>query len=118
VVTLAARNAIYLRVPMRAFNLSPRILSQDNFLDMGSVNQAITLGNNHWTNIPMENAVIHSITGKEIEYTALMKDPTLEPLWKRGFGNEVGRLFQGIVTYRGQTLVCLLSSQTSQKTVK
>jgi hypothetical protein len=27
---------------------------------------------------------------------ALMKDPSLQPLWKRGFGNEVGRLFQGI----------------------
>jgi hypothetical protein len=27
---------------------------------------------------------------------ALMKDLSLEPLWKRGFGNEVGRLFQGI----------------------
>jgi hypothetical protein len=27
---------------------------------------------------------------------ALMKDPRLQPLWKRGFGNECGRLFQGI----------------------
>jgi hypothetical protein len=25
-----------------------------------------------------------------------MKDPSLQPLWKRGFGNELGRLFQGI----------------------
>jgi hypothetical protein len=25
-----------------------------------------------------------------------MKDPRLQPLWKRGFGNECGRLFQGI----------------------
>jgi hypothetical protein len=31
-----------------------------------------------------------------MEYTALMKDPNLKPLWKRGFGNEAGRLFQGI----------------------
>jgi hypothetical protein len=31
-----------------------------------------------------------------MEYTALMKDPNLQPLWKRGFGNEAGRLFQGI----------------------
>jgi hypothetical protein len=30
------------------------------------------------------------------EYMALMKDPRLKPLWKRGFGNECGRLFQGI----------------------
>jgi hypothetical protein len=31
-----------------------------------------------------------------MEYIALMKDPCLQPLWKRGFGNECGRLFQGI----------------------
>jgi hypothetical protein len=31
-----------------------------------------------------------------MEYTALVKDPSLQPLWKRGFGNKSGRLFQGI----------------------
>jgi hypothetical protein len=31
-----------------------------------------------------------------MEYMALMKDPGLQPLWTRGFGNESGRLFQGI----------------------
>jgi hypothetical protein len=31
-----------------------------------------------------------------MEYMALMKDPSLQPLWKRVFGNEVGHLFQGI----------------------
>jgi hypothetical protein len=31
-----------------------------------------------------------------MEYTALMNDPDLQPLWKRGFSNEAGRLFQGI----------------------
>jgi hypothetical protein len=36
-----------------------------------------------------------------MEYTALMKDPVLHPLWKRGFGNEVGRLFQGIHNIQG-----------------
>jgi hypothetical protein len=25
----------------------------------------------------------------------IMKDTALKPLWKRGFGNELGRLFQG-----------------------
>jgi hypothetical protein len=40
----------------------------------------------------MANDVVHPVTGKEIEYTALMKDPVLKPLWKRGFENEVGRL--------------------------
>jgi hypothetical protein len=36
-----------------------------------------------------------------MEYTALMKDPRLEPLWKIGFGNELGRLFQGIHDTQG-----------------
>jgi hypothetical protein len=31
-----------------------------------------------------------------MEYTALMKDPSLQPLWKQGFGNELEHLFQGI----------------------
>jgi hypothetical protein len=31
-----------------------------------------------------------------MEYMALMKDPLLQPLWKQGFGNECGRIFQGI----------------------
>jgi hypothetical protein len=31
-----------------------------------------------------------------MEYSALMKDPRLQPLWTRGFGNECGRLCQGI----------------------
>jgi hypothetical protein len=31
-----------------------------------------------------------------MEYAALMKDPRLQPLWSRGFGNECGRLSQGI----------------------
>jgi hypothetical protein len=31
-----------------------------------------------------------------MEYLELMKDPRLQPLWKRGFGNECGSLFEGI----------------------
>jgi hypothetical protein len=42
------------------------------------------------------NAVVHPVTSKEMEYTALTKDPDLQPLWKRGFGIEAGRLFHGI----------------------
>jgi hypothetical protein len=38
--------------------------------------------------------------GKEMEYMVLMKDPDLQPLWKRGFGNEAGR-FQGICDIQG-----------------
>jgi hypothetical protein len=31
-----------------------------------------------------------------MEYTALIKYPSLQPLWKQGFGNAVGCLFQDI----------------------
>jgi hypothetical protein len=71
-------------------------LSQNDFVDMGSANQAIALGNKHWTNMPMVSAVIHLVTGKEIQYMDLMKDPTLQLLRKREFGNKLGCLFQGI----------------------
>jgi hypothetical protein len=56
----------------------------------------IALGDHHWSQQHQANAVIHPVTGKKMEYMALMKDPRLQPLWKRGFGNECGRLFQGI----------------------
>jgi hypothetical protein len=49
----------------------------------------------------------HPVTGKEMEYSALMKDPRLQPLWTRGFGNEYGRLFQGIRDIPG-TDTCFL----------
>jgi hypothetical protein len=63
---------------------------------METANMAIALGNYHWSQQHHDNAIVHPVTGKEMEYMALMKDPSLQPLWKRGFGNEVGRLFQGI----------------------
>jgi hypothetical protein len=84
------------RVPRRSQNLSPRNLSHDDFCGMDSALMAIALGNRHWSQHHQSNEVVHPITIKEIEYMALMKDPRLQPLWKRGFGNEVGRLFQGI----------------------
>jgi hypothetical protein len=81
---------------MRSQNISPRNLSQDDFCDMETANMAITLVNHHWSQKHHTNAVVHPVTGKQMEYMALMKDPSLQSLWKRGFGNEVGRLFQGI----------------------
>jgi hypothetical protein len=63
---------------------------------MNTAHMAIALRNNHWSQRHHANAVIHPVTGKEMEYWALMKDPHLQPLWTRGFGNECGRLFQGI----------------------
>jgi hypothetical protein len=107
VVTPVARHGASPRVSARTHNLFPRIFSQDDFWDMENSNQAISLGTNHWTNIHMANGVVHPITGKEMEYTALMKDPVLQPLWKIGIGNEVGRLVQGIRDIQG-TNTCFL----------
>jgi hypothetical protein len=63
---------------------------------MDTAHTAIALGDNHWYQQHQANASIHPVTGKEMEYTALMKDPRLQPLWTRGFCNECGHLFQGI----------------------
>jgi hypothetical protein len=84
------------RVPTRSLRLSPRNLSQDDFCRIDTAHIAISLGDNHWSRLHQANAVIHPVTGEEMEYPALMKDPLLQPLWTRGFGNECGRLFQGI----------------------
>jgi hypothetical protein len=70
-------------VPLRGRKLSRRNLSYDDLLEMVSVNQAIALGKNHWTNMPMANAVINPVTGKDMQDIDLMKDPVLRPLWKR-----------------------------------
>jgi hypothetical protein len=53
-----------------------------------------------------------------MEYMALVKDPVLKPLWKRGFENDVGRLFKGIHGIQQKTLVYLLISETSPVTDK
>jgi hypothetical protein len=95
------RNAAPPRVSARMHNLSTRNLSQDDFWDMGNANPSMALHTNHWTNIQMENTIVHPVTGKEMEYTALMKDPVLQPLWKRGSINEVGHLFQGTRDIQG-----------------
>jgi hypothetical protein len=83
------------RVPTRLQRLSPSKLSQDDFWGMDTAHMAISLGDNHWSRQHHANAVIHPLTGKEMEYPALMKDPRLQPLWTRGFGKECERLFQG-----------------------
>jgi hypothetical protein len=96
VVTPMMRNPSPPRVFTPSRNLSPRSLSQNDFCGMDTAHIAIALGNNHLSKQHLANAFIHPITGKEMEYMALMKYPRLQPLWKRGFGNECGRLFQGI----------------------
>jgi hypothetical protein len=84
------------RVSRRSQNIAPRNLSQDDFCGMDTAHMAIALGNHHWSQTHQASAVVHPINGKEMEYVALMKDPRLQPLWTRGFGNKCGRLFQGI----------------------
>jgi hypothetical protein len=84
------------RVTTGSPRLSPHNLSQDDFCGMDSAHMAIALGNNHWSQRHRANTIIHPVTGKEMEYSAIMKDPSLPPLWTRGFGNKYGRLFQGI----------------------
>jgi hypothetical protein len=100
------------RVPASSQNLSPRNLSQDDFWSMETANMDIALGTNHWSQQDFANEVVHSITGKQMEYTALMNDPDLQPLWKRGFSNEAGRLFQGIHDIPG-TNTCFFEELTN-----
>jgi hypothetical protein len=83
-------------VPTGSQRLSPRNLSQDDFCGIDTSHMDIALGTHHWSQRHHTNAVIHPVTSKKMEYSALMKDPRLQPLWTRGFGNECGRLFQGI----------------------
>jgi hypothetical protein len=73
------------RVPTGSQRLSPRNLSQNDFCGMDTAQMAIALGDNHWSRQHQANAVIHPVTGKEMEYMALMKDPRIQPLWTRGF---------------------------------
>jgi hypothetical protein len=84
------------RVATDSRRLSPRSLAQDDFCGMDSAHMAIALSNHHWSQQHQSNAVIHPVTRKEMEYSVLMKDPRLQPLWTRDFGNGCGRLFQVI----------------------
>jgi hypothetical protein len=77
---------------------------------------AIALGNHHLSQQHQANAVIHPVTRKVMKYSALMKDPRLQPLWTRGFGNECGRLFQGIRDIPGTDTCFLIDLKTSQMT--
>jgi hypothetical protein len=100
------------RVPTGSQRLLPRNLSQDVLRGMDSANMTIGLGNSQWSQRHQANAVIHPVTRKEMEYSALMKDPRLEPLWTRCFGNECGRLFQGIRDIPG-TDTCFFTELTN-----
>jgi hypothetical protein len=91
VVTPEARRAAPPTVPARARNLSPRNLSQGDFLDMGSANHAMASAN---TNVPMMNSVPHPAIGNKMEYKDIMKHPILGPQYQKGLGNKLGRICQ------------------------
>jgi hypothetical protein len=65
---------------------------------MGSANHVIASG---YTNVPIMNSVLQPATGKEMQYNDLTKHPTLGPLYKKGLGNELGCLCQGIRDIQG-----------------
>jgi hypothetical protein len=69
------------KVPTRLQRLSPHNLSQDDFCGMDSAHMSISLGHTHFSQRHHANAVIHPVTRKEMEYSALMKDTRLQPLW-------------------------------------
>jgi hypothetical protein len=88
---------------------------------MDTSHMVIALSDNHWSQQHLANSIIHPITRKEMEYTVLMKDPQLKPLWTRGFGNECGRLFQGIPDIAGTDtffLVILTDIPKDRKSLK
>jgi hypothetical protein len=79
VVTPRTLHQSHPRVLTGSQRLSPRNLSQDDFCGMDSAHMAIALGYNHWSQWHHANAVIHPVTRKEMEYSALMKDNRLQP---------------------------------------
>jgi hypothetical protein len=95
VVAPATRPAAPPRVQARTRQLSPRNFYRD-FLDIGGANCAIVFGKNHWTTTTMMNAVTYPVTGKEMQYKDLLRDPYLGPLFEIGLSNELGRICQGI----------------------
>jgi hypothetical protein len=52
------------RVPTRSQRLSPHNLSQDEFCGMDTVHMSIALGDNHWSQQHLVNAVIHPVIKK------------------------------------------------------
>jgi hypothetical protein len=104
------------KVLMRSQKLSPRNLSQDDFCVMETANMAIALVNQHCSQQHHANAVVHPVTGKEMEYTALMKDPSLQPLWKQGLATKSDASFKAFMISLEPTHVSLSTLQTFQKT--
>jgi hypothetical protein len=84
------------RVPTRSQNLPPGIFHKMISGTWQHQTWPLPWEKNHWYQQHLANAVVHPVTDKQMEYMDLTNDPGLQPLWKWGFGNEAGRLFQGI----------------------
>jgi hypothetical protein len=65
-VTPMTSQAASRRVPARSQNLSPRNLSQDDFWSMDTANMSIALGTNHCYQQQFSNAVVYTVTGKQM----------------------------------------------------
>jgi hypothetical protein len=104
------------RVPTLSQNLSPRNLSQSDFCGMDTAHMAIALGNNHWSQQHLENAIINPVTGKEMEYMALMKDPVYNPFGNEALATNADAYSKAFETFLEPTHVSLSNSPTSQKT--
>jgi hypothetical protein len=64
------------------------------------------------------NAVIYPVTGKEMQYKDLMKNPKLGPLFEIGLGNELGRICQGIQDIAGTNTAFLVELSSIPKSCK
>jgi hypothetical protein len=115
-VTPMTRNPSPPRVPTRSQRLSPRNLSQKDFCGMDTVHVAIALGANHWYRQHQANAVIHPVTGKEMEYMALMKDPDYNHFGREDLETNADAYSKAFGTYLEPTRVSSSNSLTSRKT--
>jgi hypothetical protein len=118
VITPMTGRAAPPKVPTLSQNLSPRNLSQDDFWNMETSNIAVDLGTNHWSQQHFANAVVHPVTGKQMEYMALMKDPDLQPLWLWVLATRQAAFFKASATSQEQAHVTLWKFLTSEKTEK
>jgi hypothetical protein len=116
VVTPRTLNPSPPRVPTRSQNLSPRNLSQNDFCVMDTAHMAIALGNNHWSQQNLAKAVIHPVTGKEMEYMALMQDPVYNHFGNGALATNADAFSKAFGTFLEPTHVSLSNSPTSQKT--
>jgi hypothetical protein len=68
---------------------------------MDTAHMDIALGNYICSQQYLDNAVIHPVTGKEMEYMVLMKDPPSTNTLETRLWHECGHLFQGILDIPG-----------------